>query len=51
MSDIRLYHNPRCTKSRGALELLKVLPFLDRLKTVENVRRIEKRFWSVPRRV
>ena len=23
MSDIRLYHNPRCTKSRGALELLK----------------------------
>ena len=31
-------------------ELLKVLPFLDRLKAAQNVRRIEKRFWSVPRR-
>ena len=22
MDDIRLYHNPRCSKSRGTLELL-----------------------------
>ena len=31
-------------------ELLGVLPFLEKLRTVDNVRRVEKRFWKVPRR-
>jgi arsenate reductase len=36
MDDTRLYHNPRCSKSRGALELLRergiepvIVPYLD----------------------
>lgn len=45
MSDTRLYHNPRCSKSRGALQLLEargitpaIVPYLERPPTVEELR-------------
>ena len=45
MADSCLYHNPRCSKSRGALELLqergvspRVLAYLDTPPSVEDLR-------------
>lgn len=45
MDDIRLYHNPRCSKSRGALELLndrgiqpRVIAYLDTPPSVAELR-------------
>jgi arsenate reductase len=44
MDDTRLYHNPRCSKSRGALELLhaqgiqpRVIAYLDTPPTAEEL--------------
>jgi arsenate reductase len=45
MDDIRLYHNPRCSKSRGALELLnergiqpRVIAYLDTPPSADELR-------------
>lgn len=45
MNNTRLYHNPRCSKSRGALELLRergiepmVVPYLETPPTVDELR-------------
>ena len=51
MSDVpRLYHNPRCSKSRGALELLRerglepvIVPYLETPPTVEELRELLRR--------
>lgn len=47
LSDSTLYHNPRCSKSRGALELLRergvepqVVAYLDTPPTVEELRHL-----------
>lgn len=46
-SDSRLYHNPRCSKSRGALELLRergvephIVPYLDSPPSREELREL-----------
>ena len=45
MSDTRLFHNPRCSKSRGALDLLRergiepaIVAYLDNPPTVDQLR-------------
>lgn len=45
MNESRLYHNPRCSKSRGALELLRergiepvVLPYLETPPGIDELR-------------
>ena len=45
MNDTRLYHNPRCSKSRGALDLLRergveptIVPYLDTPPTADELR-------------
>jgi arsenate reductase len=45
VDDTRLYHNPRCSKSRAALELLqargvavRVIPYLEEPPSVEELR-------------
>jgi len=45
MDDTRLYHNPRCSKSRGALELLRergvepvIVPYLDTPPDTDELR-------------
>ena len=47
MDDTRLYHNPRCSKSRGALELLngrgiqpRVIAYLETPPTVDELREL-----------
>jgi arsenate reductase (glutaredoxin) len=47
MEDTRLYHNPRCSKSRGALELLnergiqpRVIAYLDTPPSVDELRNL-----------
>lgn len=47
MDDTRLYHNPRCSKSRGALELLqergiepRVIAYLDTPPTADELREL-----------
>lgn len=47
MDDTRLYHNPRCSKSRGALELLnergiepQVIAYLETPPTAEELREL-----------
>ena len=47
MDDIRLYHNPRCSKSRGALELLnehgiqpRVIAYLDTPPSADELRNL-----------
>lgn len=47
MDDTRLYHNPRCSKSRGALELLKergieprVIAYLETPPTAQELREL-----------
>jgi arsenate reductase len=47
MDDTRLYHNPRCSKSRGALELLhergiepRVIAYLETPPTADELREI-----------
>ena len=47
MEDSRLYHNPRCSKSRGALELLnergiqpRVIAYLDTPPSVDELRNL-----------
>ncbi|KQY51325.1 arsenate reductase (glutaredoxin) [Lysobacter sp. Root494] len=47
MNDTRLYHNPRCSKSRGALELLhergiepRVIAYLETPPTAEELREL-----------
>ena len=47
MTDTRLYHNPRCSKSRGALELLqergiepRVIAYLDMPPTADELREL-----------
>jgi len=46
----RLFHNPRCSKSRGALELLRergvepeILPYLEQPPSVAELRELVKR--------
>lgn len=46
-NDTRLYHNPRCSKSRGALELLlerginpRVIAYLDTPPTADELREV-----------
>lgn len=48
-SDSRLYHNPRCSKSRGALELLRergvepqIVAYLDSPPSLEELRQVLK---------
>jgi arsenate reductase len=48
-SDSRLYHNPRCSKSRGALELLRergveprIVAYLDTPPSLEELRQLLK---------
>jgi arsenate reductase len=55
-STSRLYHNPRCSKSRGALELLRergvepeILPYLEQPPSVADLRDLVKRL-GVPAR-
>ncbi|MDI9240169.1 arsenate reductase (glutaredoxin) [Lysobacter sp. LF1] len=45
MNESRLYHNPRCSKSRGALELLRergidpvVVPYLETPPSIDELR-------------
>jgi arsenate reductase len=52
----RLFHNPRCSKSRGALELLRergiepeILPYLERPPSVAELRDLVRRL-GVPAR-
>jgi arsenate reductase len=47
MDDTRLYHNPRCSKSRGALELLhergiepRVIAYLETPPTADEIREL-----------
>lgn len=47
MEDTRLYHNPRCSKSRGALELLnergiqpRVIAYLETPPTIDELREL-----------
>lgn len=47
MDDTRLYHNPRCSKSRGALDLLRqhgieprVVPYLETPPTADELREL-----------
>ncbi len=47
MEDTRLYHNPRCSKSRGALELLhekgiqpRIVPYLDSPPSADELREL-----------
>src|SRR5262245_61433465 len=49
MTDTRLYHNPRCSKSRGALELLhergiepRVVAYLETLPTAAELQELLK---------
>jgi arsenate reductase len=56
MNDTRLYHNPRCSKSRGTLELLQqnginpqVIHYLDTPPTVDELREL-LRMLGVPAR-
>jgi len=49
MNDTRLYHNPRCSKSRGALELLRehgiepvVVPYLEAPPSAAELRDLLK---------
>lgn len=49
MNDTRLYHNPRCSKSRGALELLRergieplVVPYLEIPPSAAELRELLK---------
>lgn len=49
MNDTRLYHNPRCSKSRGALELLRergieplVVPYLENPPSAAELRELLK---------
>jgi arsenate reductase len=56
MNDTRLYHNPRCSKSRGTLELLQqkgispqVIHYLDTPPTVDELQEL-LRMLGVPAR-
>ena len=47
MSTTRLYHNPSCTKSRGALELLRargieptIVAYLEQAPSIEKIRNL-----------
>jgi arsenate reductase (glutaredoxin) len=49
MDDTRLYHNPRCSKSRGALELLnergiqpRVIAYLDTPPSAAELRELQR---------
>ena len=56
MTDLTLYHNPRCSKSRGALELLEarglaptVVRYLDTPPSADQLRALLDKLGIVPR--
>ncbi len=56
MSDITIYHNPRCSKSRQTLELLKesgieprIVKYLETPPTADELKAILKRLGMKPR--
>lgn len=58
MTDLTLYHNPRCSKSRGALELLEahgqaptVVRYLETPPSVEELRALLNKLGMVPRQL
>lgn len=58
MTDILLYHNPRCSKSRGALELLqargiepRLVHYLETPPSVETLRELLGKLGCTPRQL
>lgn len=58
MSDVRIYHNPRCSKSRATLELLgehgvqpEVVKYLETPPTAEEIDRILRLLKLEPRQL
>jgi arsenate reductase len=56
MTDLTLYHNPRCSKSRGALELLEarglaptVVRYLETPPSIEQLRELLGKLGIAPR--
>ncbi|MBM7059766.1 arsenate reductase (glutaredoxin) [Pseudomonas sp. UL073] len=58
MTDLILYHNPRCSKSRGALELLEarglhpsIVRYLETPPSADELRGLLKRLGMTPRQL